>query len=137
MPIFGKPNVEKLKGRRDIPGLAQALNHSDENVAKDAARALATLGDPAALEPLIDAVRTGDPLNWNERPPSYDAARAASDELRDPRCLDRVLALLTEEQSAVRAWGKEALWAIGEPAVGTAHRSSEGPACNAMGGTGS
>jgi HEAT repeat protein len=117
MPLFGKPNVEKLKGRHDIAGLAQALGDKDENVARGAAQALATLGDPAALEPLIDAVRAGERLNWSDRPPSYEAARGVSRDVRDPRCLDRILGLLTEGEGAVRAWAKEALWAIGEPAV--------------------
>ncbi len=57
MPLFGKPNVEKLQAKHDIAGLAGALNDSDENLAKEAARALATLGDLVALEPLIDALK--------------------------------------------------------------------------------
>jgi HEAT repeat protein len=58
MPLFGPPNVEKLKARRDIAGLVKALAYKkDWNVRKAAAGALAKIGDARAVESLIAALK--------------------------------------------------------------------------------
>jgi HEAT repeat protein len=58
MPIFGPPDVEKLKTKRDVNGLIKALNHPLINhtchLNLEAAKALGQLGDPLAVQPLID-----------------------------------------------------------------------------------
>lgn len=66
MPLFGPPNVRKLKAKGNIKGLVQALNYQkDATVRKAAAVALEQIGDERAVKPLIDALRwagdgTGD-----------------------------------------------------------------------------
>lgn len=50
------PNVETLKAKRDVNGLIKALsNEKDWRVRIAAADALGELGDPQAVQPLIDA----------------------------------------------------------------------------------
>ena len=41
MPLFGPPNIEKLKEKRDVEGLIKALRHKDAKIRCDAAEALA------------------------------------------------------------------------------------------------
>jgi len=57
MGLFG-PNVEKLKAKKDVEGLIEALTHRDESVRTRAAEALGDLGVGAlrAVEPLAAAL---------------------------------------------------------------------------------
>jgi len=49
-----KPNVEKLKAKKNINGLIKALNFKkDSHVRYEAANALGELGERRALDPLI------------------------------------------------------------------------------------
>ncbi len=57
MSLFGPPNVEKMKGKRDVPGLIEALAYQkDATVRKDAAQALGEIGEADGVEPLIAAL---------------------------------------------------------------------------------
>ncbi len=52
--LFGPPNVEKLKIKRDVKRLITALKYqNDEKVRKAAVAALGEIKDPRAVEPLI------------------------------------------------------------------------------------
>jgi len=51
-----KPNVEKMKTKKDVNGLIKALKYNDAKVRYDAATALGELGDLRATEPLIHAL---------------------------------------------------------------------------------
>jgi len=56
--LFGKPNIEKLKAKRDVNGLIEALGYEkDEDIRKNAALALGDLDDSAAIDPLITALQ--------------------------------------------------------------------------------
>ena len=60
MSIFGQPNIDKLKTKRDIKGLIKALNYSkNENIRTEAVRALVNIGKPA-ITPLIQALKHKD-----------------------------------------------------------------------------
>ena len=48
MGLFGPPNIEKLKVRKNIKGLIEALKDKDEDVRKRAAWALGKIGDARA-----------------------------------------------------------------------------------------
>jgi HEAT repeat protein len=55
--FWAKPNVEELQSKRDVKGLAKALRYKkDASVRRSAAHALGYLGDPAGVEPLIEAL---------------------------------------------------------------------------------
>jgi hypothetical protein len=56
-PLFGPPDVEKMKAKRDVKGLIKTLNYkSDPQVRRDAARLMGEIKDPRAIEPLIAAL---------------------------------------------------------------------------------
>ncbi len=59
MGIFSrKPNIEKLKAKRDVEGLISALNYRrDHDVRIEAAIALGEIRDERAVEPLIEALK--------------------------------------------------------------------------------
>jgi HEAT repeat protein len=57
MPLFGPPNVEKLKAKKDVTGLIKALGYTkDASVGNMASMALAEIGEPA-IEQLIAALK--------------------------------------------------------------------------------
>lgn len=58
MPLFGPPDIEKLKRKRDIQGLLNALGHKEKKTQEAAAAALGYLNPPAleAAAPLLEAV---------------------------------------------------------------------------------
>jgi HEAT repeat protein len=60
MSLFGPPNVEKMKDKRDVEGLVKALGYKEDvRVREAAARALLEIGTPG-VEPLNAALRDGD-----------------------------------------------------------------------------
>jgi len=57
MPLFGPPNVDKLKTNQNVKGLIKALGYEkDRKVRKAAAEALGQIGDARAVTPLIAAL---------------------------------------------------------------------------------
>ena len=61
MPLFGPPNVDRLKVRGDAPGLIKALEYPRLwRVRRDAAAALGQIGDADAVGPLRVAVEDQD-----------------------------------------------------------------------------
>ncbi len=54
MPLFGVPNIEKLKAKRDIPGLVKALHYyqGEPEMFRSGIAALADLRATQAIEPL-------------------------------------------------------------------------------------
>ncbi len=114
MWLFGPPDVEKMKARRNVKGLIRALNYGkDHEVCNEAARALGQIGDPIAVEPLIGELDS----------PVYrqgDAAAEALGMIGDSRATEPLIAYLGgprylwERETAVRALSE-----IGDPrAVG-------------------
>lgn len=58
MTLFGLPNIDKMKTKRDIKGLIKALSYKEnQRVRAAAAGALGQIGDARAVEPLIAALR--------------------------------------------------------------------------------
>lgn len=57
MALFGPPDVEKLKARRDVRGLVRALGYQqDRFVRMTAAQALGELGEPTTIKALVAAL---------------------------------------------------------------------------------
>lgn len=53
---FLGPNIEKLKVKRDVPGLVMALGNTDPRIRSAATKALGEIGDVNAVEPLRKAL---------------------------------------------------------------------------------
>jgi HEAT repeat protein len=61
MPLFGPPDLSELAARRDLNGLIKALGYRrDASLRRGAANALAAIGDPRAVGPLIGALHDED-----------------------------------------------------------------------------
>jgi HEAT repeat protein len=109
MPLFGPPDVAKLKAKGDVPGLIKALGYEkDSNVGRAAARALGEIGDPRAVGPLVTALKGQD----------ADVHRLAAEALGrigDARAVEPLVAALGDQ--AMRRSAAVALAEIGAPAV--------------------
>ena len=141
MSLFGPPNVEKMKGKKDVKGLIKALGYKkDASVRKAATMALVEIGEPA-IEPLIAAikeenedlrqavvealVKIGEPAiepliaalkNYSVR----EGAAGVLGMMGEPaleRVVERLIVELEGEDDDVRGNAIEALVEIGEPAV--------------------
>ena len=108
MFLFGPPNVEKMKARRDVNGLIKALRYrKDKGVRASAAEALVKIGAPA-VEPLIAALKDKD------SDVRYAAAKALG-EIKDPRAVEPLIAALGDESSGVRLAAAKSLGEIKDP----------------------
>lgn len=127
MPIFGPPNIDKLRGKRDVDGLMSALRHKDSGVRAEAAEVLGEIKEPRAVERLVVCC-FGDDVpevreaaaqslvqiapNWRELEPGRDALWT----IMQPHI--RALRQRSWESASdwVRAWSNaaEALGEIGD-----------------------
>ncbi|MEX2720691.1 MAG: HEAT repeat domain-containing protein, partial [Candidatus Wukongarchaeota archaeon] len=101
-----KPNVEKMKAKKDVKGLIKALKYKrDQDVRRYAALTLGEIGDAKAVEPLIQALKEENKgIRWN--------AVGALDKLgwKPEDDIEKALYLIAKEE-----WDK--LVRLGEPAV--------------------
>ena len=111
MGIFGPPNIEQLKAKRDIQGLIKALSYQkDGNVRCSACEALGDLQSAAAVEPLIAATADASP----------DVRRYAATALGtigDARAVAGLVTLLKDTDKNIEIAVIGALSKIGVPAV--------------------
>lgn len=108
MPLFGPPNIEKLKAKRDVKGLIKALDYKEDLIIRSGAVvALGEIGDARAIEPLITL------LNLDYLSVRLVAAEALGN-FRDPRTVGPLIAALKDPESAVRRRAAEALGKIGD-----------------------
>jgi HEAT repeat protein len=104
MGLFGPPNIEKLKAKKNVKGLIKALQYKNKGkVRRQAADALAVLGDVKAAEPLIHALKD-EYVRW-------DAANALA-KIGGP-AVEPLIRALTNEDSNVRLGAARALGYIG------------------------
>jgi HEAT repeat protein len=104
---FFAPSVTRLRRRRDLAGLIEALRSGQVRVRRAAANALILMPDPRAAEPLTAALRDPDELV------RVNAALALG-ELQGPRpeyerTLEPLLAALDDPSAQVRAMAASAL----------------------------
>lgn len=107
MSLFGPPDIDKLKAKRNTNGLIKALKYKDSNYRRRAASALGDLGDRNAVEPLIQAL--GD--NY------LDVRRSVVDslgEIGDSRAVEPLIRLLNDSDWEVKNRTVEALGEIGD-----------------------
>ena len=138
--LFG-PNIGKLKERRNMSGLAQALEDKDPEVQYRAAEALGNIGDTKSVGPLITAMtcseysgvrwkaaealsKIGDPavgpLISLLQHPGDDVrwqTAIALGEIGDPEAVEPLIALMKDRDRYVRSRAAVALGLIGKPAI--------------------
>ncbi len=86
---FIKPDVDKLKTKRDVPGLIRALNYKGDYERGRAAQYLGEIGDKRAIEPLINTLNKAGGGN------AYvQKVAAALGRLGDPRAVEPLIAAL-------------------------------------------
>jgi HEAT repeat protein len=111
MPLFGPPNVEKMKAKKDVEGLIKALSHEKSFVIRwPASVALGDIGDPRAVGPLIVLLKDADSI-------MRSSAAESLGKIGDTRSVEPLIAALQDKDSHVREAASEALGKIGEPAV--------------------
>ncbi len=113
MPIFGPPDVEKLKTKRDVNGLIKALYHPLINhtctLNLAAAKALGQLGDPLAVQPLIVILQRSDFDVMRE------AAAIALGQIGDAQATQALIRAIKDTYPKVRKAAAQALGKIGDP----------------------
>jgi HEAT repeat protein len=109
MPLFGPPNIEKLKARCDVAGLIKALGYEkDFRIRQGAANALGEIGDARAVEPLLTAILDS---NWFVRLGAIKALEA----IGDIRVVEPLVPLLNHWDESVREFATGALGKFGDP----------------------
>ncbi len=92
MPLFGPPDIERLKEKGDVDGLIKALSHKKASVRRDAAVAVGALGDARAVDPLTAALRDEDEK-------VAVAAATALARIGDPRAIGPIIDRIHELRS--------------------------------------
>ncbi len=143
MPLFGPPNIEKLKAKRDVAKLIKALRHKNYTVRRSAERALCEVGDAQAVEPLLHILKDAGE-DGRVRGSSADVLSKIGGAL----ALEQLLALLRDkdEDEEVRCLSARALGNSGttralEPLLAVLKDVDENPrvrkwAINALGSIG-
>ena len=119
MPLFGPPDVDKLKARGNVRGLIRALGYKrDPTIPRAAAQALVDLGhgrsaleelrntqDAYAVEPLIVLLKQRD---------GAGIAAIALGRIGDVRAVEPLITVLEGKDSGARRSAAEALGQIGD-----------------------
>ena len=110
MPLFGPPNIEKMKEKKNVKGLIKALKHKDSDIRKGAADALGEIGDARVVKPLIKALQDSDMF-------VYLKAAEALGKIGDARAVESLIVSLQNRSKYGVEEALEALGKIGTPAV--------------------
>ena len=86
-----KPNIEKMKRRRDIDGLIKLLEHHDQDIAVKAVFTFGEIKDRRAVEPLIRILK-----NDNKHFKVHEQAAMALGEIGDKRATLPLIEILAE-----------------------------------------
>jgi HEAT repeat protein len=118
MLSFGKPNVERLKRRRDVVRLLGALRHQEPAIRQRALEALEEIGDESVVEGLVRTLREGpDPALKVQ---VVTALGTIGARLRNQTVQQRIAAELAsrlDPYDSLRDRALEAVIALGVPAV--------------------
>jgi HEAT repeat protein len=148
---FSSFRVSRLRNRRDVPGLVEALRSSNHKARRAAANALIEIPDPRTIEPLIAALGDPDelvrvnaalalgelqglpelpaivePLTRALRDPSPHVRAMAASALgrgKDPAAVPVLIEALDDQDGAVRAAARALLPTFGDPRADDALRS--------------
>jgi len=119
--LTGQPDVKRLKAKRNVSGLINALNYrkplrskgqiisTGVGVCASAAWALGEIGDPQSVDPLIALLKA----DYDEALIRHNVAWALG-QLRDRRGIEYLIPLLAEADESLRMVAAEALGKIGD-----------------------
>ncbi|NLF77026.1 MAG: HEAT repeat domain-containing protein [Chloroflexi bacterium] len=108
MPLFGPPNVEKLKAKGNLQGLIKALTYQkDQSVRYNAAKALGEIRGANTVEPLIAALR-------DSSEDVREAATRALGEIGDARAVEPLIAAFKDAGFPAREAAAKALGQLGD-----------------------
>ncbi len=111
MPLFGPPNINKLKSRLDIKGLIKAVYYTkDAGIRDQAIEALGELGGRAATEPLLSLLE-------DEGCGCEALAVTALGKIKDERAVPVIIDRIRERGAVSCSAELSALQDIGIPAV--------------------
>ena len=113
-------NSSRRKKEPTVESLIQALNDKDRDVRMKAAQALGNIGDPRAVEPLIQALGYDDFGDWDEREKDNDfqiKAVEALGKIGDARAIKPLMEAIKLEDWEVRGEISKTFAKIGEPAI--------------------
>jgi hypothetical protein len=103
--LFGPPDVENLKAKKDVEGLTKALEYKKDNdVREKVAAAIREIRDERAVRPLIRVLEGEDAAVRAE-------AAVALGKLRDEKAVRPLIRVLKDEDEDVR---EKAIVALGE-----------------------
>lgn len=105
MPLLRRPKVERLKRKRDVQGLVDALE--DKEIANEALQALIELRDSKATEAVIARLKDSD---WIVR---WRTAEALGNS--DVQALGSLIEALGDEVDVVRKVAAQSLAQLGDP----------------------
>jgi HEAT repeat protein len=109
--LFGPPDVDKLRDRRDVEGLIKALSHQKQaDVRRKAAEALGRIGDTAGVPALIEA------LDDTDKGVRLIAAYWLGN-IGHPTAVPALMEALVDTSRGVRTYAAVALGMIGDPAA--------------------
>jgi HEAT repeat protein len=144
---FFSPKIKRMKRKRDVAGLIEALKEGGPRVRRAAANALVEIPDRRALEPLVAALADPDaavranaalalgefehsrpetlgtivePLAAafdDESPPVRAMAAAALGRMKSPRAVEPLTELLSDESELVRTTAMWVLQGFGDQGV--------------------
>ncbi len=144
---FYSPKIKRMRRKRDVAGLIEALKEGGPRVRRAAANALIEMPDHRALEPLVAALADSDaavranaalalgefehskpetlgtivePLAAafdDESPPVRAMAAAALGRMKSPRAVGPLTGLLNDESELVRTTAMWVLHGFGEQGV--------------------
>jgi HEAT repeat protein len=122
MGLFGPPNIDKMKAKRDVNGLCYVLTEEkDSALLCKAAKALGEIGDTRAVESLIFALKNG---NGGVRL----AVAKALGEIKDVRAVEPLIIALNDKYiqcEVVSALGKIGDHRAVEPLIATALKDKD------------
>jgi HEAT repeat protein len=106
MTLYGPPNVEKMKAKKDVQGLIEALDYRKDNgIREAAARALGEIGDKRAAKALIDVL-----INpWSYSKEVQCAAAVALGEIGDARAAESLINAFAQARYDVRGKIREGI----------------------------
>ena len=102
-----KPNIERMKEKKDVNGLKKALKHKDYRIRMKAAEALGEIGVKDAIDSLIKA------LKEDESSEVRKYAAMALGKIGDERAAEALIEALKDESLDVRLESAKALKSIG------------------------